>query len=138
MQFRLLPLLILIVVFIIVFGRARHQSKESQKRLKEYDIEKLEWYKYYTGRAEGRILKRRWESSSVSGARNGSVMKEDSMGSSDLAKIVTYEFEVNGKTYTGKGIGCPHFQERKKQTICYNPSNPNENCTLYYFNRQVR
>ena len=73
-----------------------------------------------------------------SGVGTGRTMKEDTIDSSDSVFYVTYEFEVDGQTYTGKGEGSPAFQVRKHQLICYDPSDPNLNCTLFYLNSYLR
>ena len=45
--------------------------------------------------------------------------------------IISYQFEVNGRVYYGEGEGNGAFWQRDKQMICYDPSDPNDNCTLY-------
>ena len=95
-----------------------------------------EKYRSYTGRAEGRILKHHWERVGGSSVRFGSTMKEDNMDDTESFFIVTYEFEADGKTYKGEGEGSPVFKVRKSQTICYDPSDPTKNCTIYYLNSQ--
>ena len=95
-----------------------------------------EKYRSYTGRAEGRILKHHWETFMKSGVGTGRTMKEDTIDSSDSVFYVTYEFEADGKTYKGEGEGSPVFKVRKSQTICYDPSDPTKNCTIYYLNSQ--
>ena len=51
--------------------------------------------------------------------------------------IVTYEFKVNGVTYQGQGEGSYAFWERKRQTICYDPKNPEDNCTLFFYDSKT-
>ncbi len=137
MLFKLLILLIIFIVIFTIIGRIRFNSKASQERLAECKKEKQDWFKNHSGRAEGRILEHHWDTFFTSGVRDGSSMKEDTIDSTDSVFMVTYEFEVNGQTYTGKGEGSPSFQAREKQTICYDPSDPNDNCTLYYYNGQA-
>ena len=134
-------LLIGLVIFVVVFtiiNRIRYNSPENQERLKAVQKEKVERYKNYTGRAEGKIIEHHWETFLKSGVGTGRTMKEDTIDSSDSVFYVTYEFEVDGQTYTGKGEGSPAFQVRKHQLICYDPSDPNLNCTLFYLNSYLR
>ena len=134
-------LLIGLVIFVVVFtiiNRIRYNSPENQERLKAVKKEKEERYKNYTGRAEGKIIEHHWETYMKSGVGTGRTMKEDTIDASDSDFFVTYEFEVDGQTYTGKGEGSPVFQVRKHQTICYDPSDPNLNCTLFYLNSYLR
>lgn len=134
-------LLIGLVIFTIVFtivNRIRYNSPEVQERLKAEKKEREERYKDYTGRAEGKIIEHHWETFMKSGVGTGRTMKEDTIDSSDSVFYVTYEFEVDGQTYTGKGEGSPAFQVRKYQLICYDPSDPNLNCTLFYLNSYLR
>lgn len=44
---------------------------------------------------------------------------------------ISYQFEVNGQVYTGEGEGDGAFWKKDRQMICYDPSDPNDNCTLY-------
>ena len=55
----------------------------------------------------------------------------------DSVYIVSYEFEVDGKTYKGQGEGSSSSKEGETQTICYDPSDPTVNCTLYYLDEQL-
>lgn len=91
-----------------------------------------EEYRCYTGRAQGRILEHHWKThftGQSAGPRN-----EDNIDATDSVYMVKYEFEVDGKTYKGEGEGSPALQGRKNQTICYDPSDPTKNYTLYYLN----
>ena len=93
--------------------------------------EREELLKNLSGRIDGKILEHHWEK------RGKFNHTGDPIDDFDEVFMVTYEFEVNGQTYTGKGEGSPAFQAKGKQTICYDPSDPNVNCTLYYFNGQA-
>lgn len=128
-------LLIGMVVFFAIFILVNRSS--AKERLQNIVKEEQDRFKKLTGRAEGRILEHHWEnySNPLSAGRQH---KEDSMDDSDTVFMVTYEFEVNGQTYKGHGEGSPSFSRRKTQPICYDPSDPNQNCTLYYYNGQVR
>ena len=55
----------------------------------------------------------------------------------DSVYIISYEFEVDGKTYKGQGEGSSSSKEGEIQTICYDPSDPNVNCTLNYLDDQL-
>lgn len=50
---------------------------------------------------------------------------------------MNYEFEVDGKIYKGEGIGSGALWQRKQQVICYDPDNPEDNCTKYYYDRMM-
>ena len=122
--------MIFAAVFTII-GRIRFNSDSNQERLQKKRKEREECFKRLSGRAEGRIVEHHWD-------RYGEYnYTRDPINDFDYLFMVTYEFVVNGQTYTGKGEGDPAFQAKKKQTICYDPSNPDENCTLYYYNRQA-
>ena len=126
----LIGLLIFAVVFTII-GTIRFHSRANQERLMNNKKEREEWVKKLSGRIKGRILEHHWEK------RGKFNYSQDPINDFDEVFMVTYEFEVNGQTYTGKGEGRPAFQEKERQTICYDPSDPNVNCTLYYYNDQA-
>ena len=52
--------------------------------------------------------------------------------------IISYQFEVNGRVYYGEGEGNGAFWQRDKQMICYDPNDPDDNCTLYYLNSKTK
>ena len=135
-RYLLIGLLIFAIVITII-GRIRYFSPETQERLKAEKKAKEERFKNYTGRAEGRILEHHWEYY-MDSAQAMKQHREDDMDISDDRFIVSYEFEVDGQTYTGKGEGSSDFRVRKHQTICYDPSDPNQNCTLCYLNSQTK
>lgn len=84
---------------------------------------------YLSGRAEGKILKRdivKHESKPAGRGGNGDV-------SNYTECYVTYEFVADGITYTGRGKGSGNYIDRNSQIICYDPQNPDDNCTLYYY-----
>ncbi|MCR5617266.1 MAG: hypothetical protein K6F83_03145 [Clostridiales bacterium] len=129
-KYLLIGLLIFAVVFTII-GRIRYNSKSTQERLKTKEKEKDEWFKRLSGRTEGRIIEHHWEDHGIStGPHKNS---EEDMDVTDTVFMVTYEFEVNGQTYTGNGAGSPSFGERESQMICYDPSDPEDNCTMYFY-----
>lgn len=137
-KYLLIGLFIFVTVFVIV-NKIKRNSPENQERLKAAQKEKEERYTNYTGRAEGKIIEHHWDTHLVSsGVGTGRTMKEDTIDATDSDFFVTYEFEVDGQTYIGKGEGSPAFQVRKHQTICYDPSDPNLNCTLFYLNSYLR
>ncbi|MBO4688290.1 MAG: hypothetical protein J5636_07225 [Clostridiales bacterium] len=122
----LLELGILLAFFVLLIWWSRSTEKKAKARA-------LEKYKNYTGRAEGRILEHHWVHVS-SGRRDPETGKDDV----DSYFIITYEFEADGQTYRGKGEASASFMGRKTQTICYDPSDPNQNCSLYYLNSQTK
>ena len=63
-------------------------------------------------------------------------MKEDAMDAAEVVFMVIYEFEADGRIYTGKGESSTAFTTGKTQTICYDPSDPDLNCTLSFLNSQ--
>jgi len=117
---------ILLTAFILLIWWSRSKEKKAKQRAQEK-------YKDYTGRAEGRILEHHWVRVS-SGRRDPETGSEDT----DSYFIITYEFEVNGQTYRGEGEASASFKGRKTQTICYDPADPNRNCSLYYLNSQTK
>ena len=52
--------------------------------------------------------------------------------------IISYQFEVGGRVYYGEGEGNGAFWQRDKQMICYDPNDPDDNCTLYYLNSKTK
>lgn len=87
---------------------------------------KRERYLKMTGRAEGRVLERRMVKKNVHNTREG----EDY----DLKCIIKYEFEASdGRIYRNEGEGSGAIWEKKSQKICYNPEDPNDNCTKYVY-----
>lgn len=89
---------------------------------------------YLTGRAVGTILSGEYYITSNDVAHPTGQTPESS---STHTYIVTYEFKVNGVTYQGQGEGSYAFWERKRQTICYDPKNPEDNCTLFYYDSKT-
>lgn len=87
---------------------------------------------YLSGRTEGKILTR-------------SLVRDEYITGSGRNKeynssyrcMLTYEFEVDGISYTGKGEGAGAFWKKESQTICYDPNNPNDNCTLFFYNSKT-
>ena len=89
---------------------------------------RIEKYKKYTGRADGLISNFRTE--------------EYRRGHGDDEKVtykcfMDYEFEANGRIYKGRGEGSGALWERKMQKICYDPDNPENNCTKYYYEKMT-
>ena len=120
----LIPFLVLLVWVIYVLAKEKKQNREAAQVK----------YKNYTGRVEGRVLEYHWVKSNpgkyIRDPETGRVETQDEF-------IVTYEFVVDGRTYTGTGVGSTSPSRRKFQLICYYPSDPDQNCTLYYLNGQI-
>ena len=120
----LIPFLVLLVWVIYVLAKEKKQNREAAQVK----------YKNYTGRVEGRVLEYHWVKSNpgkyIRDPETGRVETQDEF-------IVTYEFVVDGRTYTGTGVGSTSPSRRKFQLICYDPSDPDQNCTLYYLNGQI-
>ena len=126
--------LLIFAVIITIIGRIRYRGAY-QERIQEEKQKNKDLVNRYSGRAEGRITEHHWDTHLVSsGVGTGRTMKEDTIDATDSIFMVSYEFEVDGKTYTGQGEGSPAIQVRKAQTICYDPSDPNDNCTIFYLN----
>lgn len=47
--------------------------------------------------------------------------------------VVSYQFEVNGQTYTGQGYGSWALKDREYQQVYYDPKNPGDNCTKAHY-----
>lgn len=62
----------------------------------------------------------------------------ESSDSYEYRTIISYQFEVNGQIYTGEGEGNGAFWKKNKQMICYDPNDPDENCTLYFLNSTTK
>ncbi len=90
--------------------------------------------KHLTGRAVGTILNGTLYTETENyGHQNGQTGET----TTTHRYIVTYEFEVNGVTYRGQGEGSYAFWEKKRQKICYDPQNPEDNCTLFLYNSKT-
>lgn len=133
MLYKIMIGLVIFVVIFTIIGRIRYHSKATQERLAEYEREKQNPFRNYSGRARGKIIEHHWEQhSGNNGIMNLFRRNTDVSDDQNDVFMVSYEFEVNGQTYTGEGMGNPDVQERNYQTICYDPSDPNINCTFYY------
>lgn len=122
----LLELGILLAFFVLLIWWSRHTDKKAKQRAQEK-------YKNYTGRAEGRILEHEWVR-----RYTGSRDPETGRDNYDLQYIVKYEFEANGQTYQSEGEASGSIFQGKTLTICYDPSDPNQSCSLYYLNYQTK
>lgn len=49
--------------------------------------------------------------------------------------VVSYQFQVNGQTYTGQGYGSWAAKDREYQQIYYDPRNPSDNCTKAHYKK---
>ncbi|MBR6484390.1 MAG: hypothetical protein IKT14_05170 [Clostridiales bacterium] len=87
-----------------------------------------EQYKKMSGRADGKISNFKMVRRSRYHNREEDV---------DYDAFMDYEFEVDGKIYKGHGEGSGALWKRKTQTICYDPEDPDNNCTLYIYDRKT-
>ena len=62
----------------------------------------------------------------------------ESSDSYEYRTVISYQFEVNGQIYTGEGEGNGAFWQKDKQMICFDPNDPDDNCTLYYLNSKTK
>ena len=120
---RFAPVIIAFIVFYVIFELTR-----IPKRLKEKAA-----FEHLSGRAEGTVTNYRKER--ILRYRSTDPEQNDSY---EYLTIISYQFEVNGQVYYGEGEGSGAFWERHKQTICYDPNDPDDNCTLYYLNSKTK
>ena len=111
--------IILLVVFELMRIPGRLKAKAAFSRL--------------SGRAMGTVTDYRKERY----LRNESHDPETG-DSYEYVTIIRYQFEVNGRIYTGEGEGNGAFWQKDKQMICYDPNDPDDNCTLYYLNSKTK
>ena len=135
MGFKLaIGLLIFVVIFYII-GKIRFRSDASQERLQATIKEEQDRLNRFSGRADGRITEHHREH--IMNPSKWSKHNDGEVDDMDSVYIVSYEFEVDGKTYKGQGEGSSSSREGEIQTICYDPSDPNVNCTLDYLDDQL-
>ena len=87
---------------------------------------------HLTGVANGRILSHYEDTYQSWDSERGTY---DTMS---RGTVVSYEFEVNGVTYTGSGYGSWTRKNRQYQPILYDPQNPSDNCTKAHYDRQTK
>lgn len=125
MDFSNLKILLMVVLpvgLMIVFMVIASIRASATRKARKQEYEKL------SGRAKGVISNFRTEEYRRGHGENETVKYKCFMD---------YEFEVDGKVYHGKGEGSGALWERKKQMICYDPENPEKNCTKYYFEKMT-
>ena len=120
---RFAPYIIGFIILLVIFDLSR-----IPKRLKAKAA-----YSHLSGRATGTVTNYRKERI----LRYESTDPEQN-DSYEYLTIISYQFEVNGRVYTGEGEGSGAFWQRDKQTICYDPNDPDDNCTLYYLNSKTK
>ena len=84
-------------------------------------------YAGYTGRALGKVTKR-----NIYSVEDGH--DDDGHTTYKQKCFVEYEFTVGGTRYTGEGEGSMASRDKYETEICYDPSDPDQNCTACYFN----
>ncbi len=111
---------VLLLIFIIA-SSVKNSAIRKKKR---------EHYAKMTGRAEGKVLSWRMVKTNVRNTPEG----EDY----NLKCIVKYEFEADdGRIYRNEGEGSGALWNRRTQKICYNPEDPNDNCTKYVYDDKM-
>lgn len=115
---------LVIVVFFAIFILSQLMMIPARKRAQIR-------YANYTGRALGKVLKR--YSVSVDDG-----VDEDGHRKYTTRFIVHYEFTVGGVTYTGSGIGSSRLRDKYETEICYDPDDPEHNCTACFFNSETK
>ena len=120
---RFAPYVIGFIVLLVVFELSR-----IPKRLKAKAA-----FSHLSGRATGTITDYRKERIPRYESND-----PESSDSYEYRTIISYQFEVNGQIYTGEGEGNGAFWQKDKQMICYDPNDPDDNCTLYYLNSKTK
>ncbi|MBO4688157.1 MAG: DUF3592 domain-containing protein [Clostridiales bacterium] len=118
-------IVIAVVAVIVVFAILNSIKNAARRRIEK------EFYERMTGRATGNILSRNVTKERVETSR------DDEEEKYEYVCYVTYEFVVNGITYKGSGEGARSGSQKKQQTICYDPADPNSNCTEYYYKKKT-
>ena len=91
-----------------------------------------EKYASYTGRITVRILTREM-------VETDSYFDSDKNRNAKQEKcFVTYEFYVNGRRYEGSSESSDSVLDKNEQVICYDPEDPNKNCTLWYLEKETK
>ena len=120
---RYAPFIIGFIVLLVVFELMRIPGRLKAKAA----------FSRLSGRAMGTVTDYRKERY----LRNESHDPETG-DSYEYVTIIRYQFEVNGRIYTGEGEGNGAFWQKGKQMICYDPDDPEENCTLFYMNSKTK
>ena len=120
---RYIPFIAAFVVLVVLFELSR-----IPKRLKT----KAE-FSHLSGRMKATIIDRHQERTLT--YRSTDPEENDRY---EYRTMVTYQFEVDGQTYTGEGEGSGAFWQSKEQMICYDPNDPSDNCTLFYYNSKTK
>ncbi|MBR1797835.1 MAG: hypothetical protein IJ757_07485 [Clostridiales bacterium] len=115
---KLIIAIVLVVIISVLSGIISFIRRGAERKL----------YKSMTGRADAKVLSRRM----VEKRRNSG---EDE--TVELKCYISYEFEVDGKTYKGHGEGSGAIWDKKHQKVCYDPDDPNNNCTKYLYDSKV-
>ena len=118
-------IVIAVVAVIVVFAILSSIKNAARRRIEK------EFYERMIGRATGNILSRNVTKERVETSR------DDEEEKYEYVCYVTYEFIVNGITYKGSGEGARFGSQKKQQTICYDPADPNSNCTEYYYKKRT-
>ena len=120
---RYVPFVIGFIVIVVIF-----ELMKIPKRLKAKAA-----FSHLTGRAMATITD--YHKERILRAESTDPESSDSY---EYRTIIRYQFEVDGRIYTGEGEGNGAFWQRDKQMICYDPNDPDENCTLFFLNSQTK
>ena len=110
---------LVILVFFAIFILTQLMMIPSRKRAQVK-------YANYTGRTFAKVLNRYTISVDDGVDENGDRKYKSKC-------IVSYEFRIGGVTYKGECEGSSKGRDKYETEICYDPSNPDLNCTVYYF-----
>lgn len=118
------PELLVMLIFLGIGGVAFLLMENSAKK------HAREKYASYTGRKTVRIQTREMVETVIYKDEKGRDVCEDKC-------FVTYEFYVDGRRYEGSSESSDSELDKNEQVICYDPNDPNNNCTLWYLEKQT-
>ena len=113
-------------VLMVVLWIASSVKAAARRRIEK------EHYQKMSARATGTITKR-----NVTKELREKRSDEDK-DEYDYVCYVSYTFVANGQTYSGYGEGSRAHKHKNEQTICYDPTDPNSNCTEYFYKKKTQ
>jgi len=87
---------------------------------------------HLSGRAEGRITSHYEDEYETRDPEDNSIHRHS------RGTVISYEFDVGGLTYTGRGYGSWAIGKKEHQTICYDPEHPEDNLPLHEVNSKTK
>ena len=120
----LAPIVLAFIVVFILIELSRIPGRLKSKKA----------YSNLTGRAMGTVTNRYKEQVLLTPYYTST----DNRDHYEYKTRLTYQFEVNGRVYTGEGEGSGAFWQKNQQMICYDPEDPNTNCTLFYLKSKTK